>query len=359
MRRVGIRGNAVNAHPGAVDHTLGGCPREVRMNRLMSIGVGTAVAGLLVCPSGAIGAPSGVPGAVLVAGNSAATGSSAMVPLRSGKPSASVAVNGRILASGKVRLTVTSNAKSVKVSYRTATGKGRTAVRKTKRGTARITLPRGSREIRVRARSTARLASSPWIRVVPSPGAQSSTPNPDRVTVPTPSPVPGTSPSGSTQSPGSAAVTPAPVSSPDPVATAVEVEVGRLVNQARASARTCGTTSYPAVPALAINDLLVRSARAHSQDMAANGYFSHTGLDGSQPWDRMSAAGYAWSAAGENIAAGQPTAQQVMNAWLSSSGHCANIMSSSVTEIGVGHAYSASAPYGHYWTQNFGRSGHE
>ncbi len=306
------------------------------------IAIGSAVAVLLVTPTGAIGTPAAVPGPVLVAGSLAPAGRPALASPGARKPSASVAVDGRILASGKVHLTVTSNAKSVKVSYRTAQGKARTVMRKAKGGSAHITLPAGSRSIRVRARSTSRLAASGWLPV--------------EVLIETSSPAPSSDPGPGAPSPGPAPSTPP---APDAGTTDFEAEVGRLVNEARATARSCGTTPYPAAPALSMNDLLVRSARAHSQDMAANGYFSHTGLDGSQPWDRMSAAGYVWSAAGENIAAGQPTPQQVINAWLTSSGHCANIMSDSFTEIGVGHAYSASAPYGHYWTQNFGSNRHE
>lgn len=128
-----------------------------------------------------------------------------------------------------------------------------------------------------------------------------------------------------------------------------------LVNDARAVARTCGTTNYEAAPALTVNPPLILSARGHSQDMATNGHFSHTGLDGSLPWDRMRAVGYNWRAAGENIAAGQPTAKAVVTAWLNSPGHCSNIMSDGFTETGVGYAYSATSPYGHYWTQNLGR----
>jgi uncharacterized protein YkwD len=71
----------------------------------------------------------------------------------------------------------------------------------------------------------------------------------------------------------------------------------------------------------------------------------------------MSDAGYAGSYPwGENIAAGQSTPQAVVNAWMSSAGHCANIMKASYTAIGVGYAFGASSTYGHYWTQNFGGS---
>ena len=127
-----------------------------------------------------------------------------------------------------------------------------------------------------------------------------------------------------------------------------------LVNEARAQARTCGATSHPAVAPLTVNANLTVSARAHSADMAARDYLSHTGRDGSLPWDRMRSAGYSYRAAGENIAAGQPSPASVMTAWLGSSGHCANIMSPTFTEIGVGHSQQGGTQYSHYWTQNFG-----
>ena len=86
-------------------------------------------------------------------------------------------------------------------------------------------------------------------------------------------------------------------------------------------------------------------------------YFEHDSLDGREFGDRMREAGfdgeYPW---GENIAAGQSTPAAVVNGWMSSSGHCANIMNPGYRAIGVGYAYSAASNYGHYWTQDFGGS---
>jgi uncharacterized protein YkwD len=127
-----------------------------------------------------------------------------------------------------------------------------------------------------------------------------------------------------------------------------------LVNEARAQARTCGTTWHPAAAPLTVNANLTVAARAHSADMAAGDYLSHTGRDGSLPWDRMRSAGYSYRAAGENIAAGQPSPAIVMTAWLGSSGHCATLMSPTFTEIGVGHSQRGGTRYSHYWAQSFG-----
>lgn len=125
-------------------------------------------------------------------------------------------------------------------------------------------------------------------------------------------------------------------------------QILQLVNDARQKGCTCGSTVMPAVPVLTWNDQLAKAAYDHSKDMFGNNYFSHTGLNGSSPGDRIKAAGYNWSGYGENIASGYTTEQQVMNAWLASEGHCKNIMSANVKEMGAGRE-------GNYWTQVFGK----
>lgn len=127
-----------------------------------------------------------------------------------------------------------------------------------------------------------------------------------------------------------------------------------LTNAARAQGRSCGNTFYAAAPALAYNSLLERAAQGHAADMASKNYFSHTGLDGRTFSQRITAAGYSWRTAGENIAAGYATPEAVVQGWLQSPGHCANIMNSAFKEIGVGYGTSAASTYRHYWVQNFG-----
>lgn len=134
---------------------------------------------------------------------------------------------------------------------------------------------------------------------------------------------------------------------------AAEARVLTLVNQARAVARTCGTTAYPAAPALSRDARLDRAAAAHSTDMATRNFFSHTGSDGSSPFVRMQRQGYRYANAGENIAAGYSTADAVVAGWLKSAGHCANIMNARYVHIGISLARGGS--YGYYWTQDFGR----
>jgi uncharacterized protein YkwD len=100
---------------------------------------------------------------------------------------------------------------------------------------------------------------------------------------------------------------------------------------------------------------LYASALGHSQDMAQQNYFSHTSLDGRSVGTRISQAGYTWHTYGENIAAGYTTPEAVVEGWMNSSGHRANILRSSFCDIGVGYAYASSSSYRRYWTQNFGR----
>jgi uncharacterized protein YkwD len=105
-------------------------------------------------------------------------------------------------------------------------------------------------------------------------------------------------------------------------------------------------------PALVWNDTLAAVARAHSADMAANNYFDHNNQAGLTPAQRVLAAGYSYTVTAENIAAGQPTAQDVMTSWMNSAGHKANIVNCDLHELGVGFATGGS--YGTYWTQDFG-----
>jgi uncharacterized protein YkwD len=130
-------------------------------------------------------------------------------------------------------------------------------------------------------------------------------------------------------------------------------EVFALVNQARSRARSCGAESFAAAPPLRWDDRLGRAAQAHSADMAAKNYFSHTSADGRSFSERIRAEGYSFSRAGENIAAGQRTAAQVVDTWLKSPGHCRNIMNPAFGDLGVGQA--AGGSFGVYWTQDFGR----
>ena len=123
---------------------------------------------------------------------------------------------------------------------------------------------------------------------------------------------------------------------------ALEQQVVELVNQQRAANGLGLLTS---------NWELCRVARYKSQDMIDKGYFSHTSPTYGSPFRMMESFGIQFSAAGENIAYGQSTPQAVMNAWMNSAGHRANILSPSYNQIGVGVAKAANGTY--YWTQMF------
>jgi uncharacterized protein YkwD len=104
---------------------------------------------------------------------------------------------------------------------------------------------------------------------------------------------------------------------------------------------------------LRVQSKLDAAAGAHSSDMADHNYFSHTGLDGSTVTARIKRQGYSPSTAGENIAAGYGTPEAVVEAWMNSSGHRANILGTSYTDVGAGFAYNAASDYGSYWTAVF------
>lgn len=122
----------------------------------------------------------------------------------------------------------------------------------------------------------------------------------------------------------------------------MESEVVTLVNKERAK--------YGLKP-LTANWEVARVARYKSEDMRDKNYFSHTSPTYGSPFDMLKSFGIQYSYAGENIAAGQTTAQSVVTAWMNSEGHRKNILSSNFKEIGVGYAKGGS--YGHYWTQMF------
>ncbi|NEQ63513.1 MAG: CAP domain-containing protein [Moorea sp. SIO4A1] len=108
------------------------------------------------------------------------------------------------------------------------------------------------------------------------------------------------------------------------------------------------------LPPLQLSAELSQAAQLHAEDMVRNGFFSHTGSDGSKISDRAKAAGYLYSYVGENIAAGNPTPAQTIRQWMGSTGHRRNILKPQYQEIGFGYVSDPSSPYRHYWVQVFG-----
>jgi uncharacterized YkwD family protein/spore coat assembly protein SafA len=119
----------------------------------------------------------------------------------------------------------------------------------------------------------------------------------------------------------------------------VETQVLNLVNQERSRA---------GLRPLIMDWELQRTARIKSCDMAQKGYFSHNSATYGSPFDMMKSFGISYRTAGENIAKGQRTPQEVMTAWMNSSGHRANILKADFTHIGVGYCEQ-----GNHWTQMF------
>ena len=147
--------------------------------------------------------------------------------------------------------------------------------------------------------------------------------------------------------------TPSPTVMPTPTATpsvpAPEGWRAEMLNAVNAVRAQNGAAAVRACPALD------RSAQGYAELMARTGTFSHTGPDGTQPWDRMRAAGYSYRAASENIAYGYASVASVMDGWVKSSGHFANLISKSVTDAGFGQAADSQGRI--YWVQNFGAGG--
>lgn len=142
-----------------------------------------------------------------------------------------------------------------------------------------------------------------------------------------------------------------------PAPPATQQQLLDLVNTARSQPRLCGTDAYAAAPALAWSPALHNAADAHARDMATRQYFAHVAPPpaphGATVADRAERFGYSRDV-GENIAAGHPTAEAAMQAWLNSPGHCRNIMNPNYRALGMAYTYTHLGSHRHYWVQNFG-----
>ncbi|MFJ5881590.1 sigma-70 family RNA polymerase sigma factor [Kitasatospora cineracea] len=181
---------------------------------------------------------------------------------------------------------------------------------------------------------------------VPS-GSGSAAPSPSAPPSPSLLPSPSASASSAPAAPAASASPAAPTANAASATAAkrsadLAQQVVDLVNSQRSQAG-CGPVRSNAKLALA--------AQRHSEDMAARNFFDHTNPDGAGPQQRIDAAGYAWSGWGENIARGQKDAAAVMDSWMNSPGHRANILNCKFTELGVGIHLGSGGPW---WTQDFG-----
>lgn len=181
----------------------------------------------------------------------------------------------------------------------------------------------------------------------PSPSASPT----EKTASPTPSPTPSVTRTAAAPAPTKSAApaapaptTPAASATEDakPAAgTSVQTQVLTLVNQERAKVGCSPLT---------LSSSLTSLAQGFSQDMAARDFFDHTDPDGDTPWDRAATAGIT-NLGGENIARGQADAQAVMDSWMNSEGHRANILNCDYTTMGVGVYIADGGPW---WTQDFG-----
>jgi uncharacterized protein YkwD len=118
----------------------------------------------------------------------------------------------------------------------------------------------------------------------------------------------------------------------------------KQVNIVRSKGRRCGEVFFPAAQPLSLNHNLNQAAYKHSNDMFKHQFLEHVSSNGDTLVERMHKANYVWRAVAENIAHNQKSIGQVIDAWLSSPGHCSNMMSAAYTQTGI-------ANVNRYWTQ--------
>jgi uncharacterized protein YkwD len=170
---------------------------------------------------------------------------------------------------------------------------------------------------------------------------------------------------GRTESP----VTPRPLATPAPTAPdtatlggapagacgAVTSEALQRINAARAVGRRCGARAMAAAPPLAWDEQLYAAAFGHSADMARRNYFEHRSPAGTTVAERASAARYKWRSLGENIAGGNRSIGEAVQAWLASPEHCENLMDPKFADVAVACVVQPGTKYGTYWTMVLGR----
>lgn len=126
------------------------------------------------------------------------------------------------------------------------------------------------------------------------------------------------------------------------------------INAARAQPRQCGAQAMAATTPLTWNATLAETAQSHSRAMANQNFFDHIDRDGRTPGDRADLAGYTGQRIAENIAAGLDSPRKVLDGWLTSPGHCANLMNPQLRELGAAYATDPKSDAGIYWTALFG-----
>jgi uncharacterized protein YkwD len=132
-------------------------------------------------------------------------------------------------------------------------------------------------------------------------------------------------------------------------------EMNARLNAARAAGAVCGGVAYPPAGGLRWDVQLQNAATAHSTDMASHNFFAHQSpTNGSTLRERIPAAGYKYSSAGENLGAGQTSIAQLVSEWIASPSHCATLLKSNFVDVGVSCKNNPNSSYGTYWTMELG-----
>jgi uncharacterized protein YkwD len=153
-------------------------------------------------------------------------------------------------------------------------------------------------------------------------------------------------PASAKVAPASAKVAPASAQAPLQATRALQ-----LVNEVRARGARCGDRSFGPAPPVRLSQTLGGVAFGHADDMAKHNYFEHEDLTGRSPADRVRAVGYQEKLVGENIAYGPKSAEEVVQGWLDSPGHCENIMDPRFAEMGIAYAAGQASRRGLFWVQ--------
>jgi uncharacterized protein YkwD len=140
----------------------------------------------------------------------------------------------------------------------------------------------------------------------------------------------------------------APASAPAPMLASRALQ---LVNEVRARGARCGDRSFGPAPPVRLSGTLAGVAFGHAADMAIHNYFEHEDRTGRSPADRVRAVGYQEKLVGENIAYGPKSAEEVVQGWLDSPGHCENIMDPRFAEMGIASAPGQASRRGLFWVQ--------
>lgn len=138
--------------------------------------------------------------------------------------------------------------------------------------------------------------------------------------------------------------------------SAFREEILRQVNALRAQTQQCGDAVFQASTMLTWNARLQSAAHEHAAQMAVTNLFSHSSMDGRELRDRALAVGYNYVMLGENIAAGQVSISAVIQAWLKSPSHCAQMLRPEFNEVAVACIAKPKTYYGRYWVMNLGRA---